>query len=183
MSVMYEFLDRRYALALYEIAQKRGKVREFLSELKEVQEEIQECDDVDIILEHPNVGLADRKNIFRSVWKGKISDEVLNFLIFLIQKDRIKYLKEKIYQYEKIMEKNAEILRVRIRSAVELKEVQENKIKEILGKKTGKEIYIEKEIDKEIIGGCILKYNDTVLDYSIKSRIDSMIQGGEKNAY
>ena len=33
---MYEYLDRRYALAIYEVAEKSGKVDEFLSDLREI---------------------------------------------------------------------------------------------------------------------------------------------------
>ena len=31
---MYEFLDRRYALALYRVAEEKGKVDQFLDDLK-----------------------------------------------------------------------------------------------------------------------------------------------------
>ena len=33
---MYEYLDRRYALALYEVAEKNGKVDEYLGDLREI---------------------------------------------------------------------------------------------------------------------------------------------------
>ena len=35
---MYEYLDRRYALALYEVAEQKGKVDEYLSDLREICE-------------------------------------------------------------------------------------------------------------------------------------------------
>lgn len=33
---MYEYLDRRYALALYEVAESKGKVDEYLQDLREI---------------------------------------------------------------------------------------------------------------------------------------------------
>ena len=33
---MYEYLDRRYALALYEVAEQKGKVQQYLQDLREI---------------------------------------------------------------------------------------------------------------------------------------------------
>ena len=33
---MYEYLDRRYAKALYELAEKNNKVEEYIQDLKEI---------------------------------------------------------------------------------------------------------------------------------------------------
>ena len=33
---MYEYLDKRYALAIYEIAEEKGKVDEYLRDLREI---------------------------------------------------------------------------------------------------------------------------------------------------
>ena len=33
---MFEYLDRRYALALYEVAEEKGKVQEYLNDLREI---------------------------------------------------------------------------------------------------------------------------------------------------
>ena len=33
---MYEYLDKRYALALYEVAEEKGKVEEYLDDLREI---------------------------------------------------------------------------------------------------------------------------------------------------
>ena len=33
---MYEYLDRRYALALYEVAEEKGKVQQYLNDLHEI---------------------------------------------------------------------------------------------------------------------------------------------------
>ena len=38
---MFEYLDRRYALALYEVAEEKGKVQEYLNDLREI------CDLID----------------------------------------------------------------------------------------------------------------------------------------
>ena len=38
---MYEYLDRRYALALYKVAEEKGKVEEYLKDLREI------CDIID----------------------------------------------------------------------------------------------------------------------------------------
>ena len=52
---MYEYLDRRYALALYEVAEKNGKVDEYLGDLREI------CELIDKDEEFQEVIKQDRK--------------------------------------------------------------------------------------------------------------------------
>ncbi len=99
---MYEYLDRRYALALYEVAEKKGKVEEYLRDLREI------CDIIDTnkefyeVIKHPQIGTKQKKKTFINIFKGKIDEELLSFLLILIEKDRILFLREKLNQMEKV---------------------------------------------------------------------------------
>ncbi len=93
---MYEYLDRRYALALYKVAEEKNKVNEYLKDLKEVVNIIKNSDDIYKILKHPEISTSRKKEIFTEIFKDKIDDGLLSFLLVLIEKDRILYLEEKL---------------------------------------------------------------------------------------
>ena len=165
--LMYEFLDRRYALALYKIAKEKGKTEEYLNELVNINEGIEKCSEIEVILEHPKISTREKKELFSKIWKGKIEEDLLNFLIVLIEKKRIKFLKEKIEQYRIILLEDNNILEVKICSSLELNKEQENRLISVLEKKMGKKILLRKKIDKNLIGGCTLLYGDKFIDYSL----------------
>ena len=56
---MYEYLDRRYALALYEVAESKGKVDEYLQDLREICDLVENNHDFyEVILEERNKVLS-----------------------------------------------------------------------------------------------------------------------------
>ena len=104
---MYEYLDRRYALALYQVAEEKGKVEEYLDELRMVCKLIDENEDFKQVIKHPQISTVRKKQAFVNIFKDKIDDDLLSFLLILIEKDRIRYIKEKLKQMEKIhLERN-----------------------------------------------------------------------------
>ena len=74
---MYEYLDRRYALALYEVAEERGKVEEFLNDLRTVCDLIDNNKEFYEVIKHPQISTKKKKEIFTNIFKGKIYDELL----------------------------------------------------------------------------------------------------------
>lgn len=98
---MYEYLDRRYALALYEIAEKNGKVDEYIRELKEILNLIKTSDELLSVVKHPEITTSQKKRVFKSIFKGKVDDYILGFLLILIEKDRILYLEEKLMKWKR----------------------------------------------------------------------------------
>ena len=98
---MYEYLDRRYALALYEVAEEKGKVQEYLKDLREICDLIENNKDFYEVIRHPQINTRKKKQIFINVFKGKIDEELLSFILILIEKDRILYLREKLNRWKK----------------------------------------------------------------------------------
>jgi len=83
---MYEFLDRRYALALYEMCKEAGNIETVLEELGEVVEEMDNNEGLIKIIRNPQINKHNKKRIFEELFKGKIEDELLSFLLLLIDK-------------------------------------------------------------------------------------------------
>ena len=75
---MYEYLDRRYALALYEVAEKNGKVDEYLGDLREICELIDKDEEFQEVIKHPQISTKQKKRVFINIFKGKIDEENVN---------------------------------------------------------------------------------------------------------
>ena len=171
---MYEYLDRRYALALYEVAEKKGKVDEYIKDLKEICEIIKSNKDFYEVIKHPQISTKKKKKTFINIFKGHIDEELLSFLLILIEKERIMYLKEKVDQLEKIDLERKNTFKGIVKTTVQLTEEEYNTLKTKLEKKYNKHIILEQIIDPEILGGIYLRINNDVIDDTVKSKLDEL---------
>lgn len=171
---MYEYLDRRYALALYQVAEEKGKVEEYMQDLREICDLFYNNQEFYEVIKHPQISTTKKKETFTKIFKGNIDDEILSFLLLLIEKDRILYLREKLSQMEKIHLERNNTLVANVKSVIPLTQNQVEKLKVTLEKKYDKKLILEFEIDKSIIGGLYVRVGNDVIDGTIRSKLDEM---------
>lgn len=179
---MYEFLDRRYAFALYKTCIENGNVDLVLEELKEIVDEIEENEGLRKIVKNPQINRYNKKRIFKEMFEGDIEDELLYFLLLLIDKGRILYLKEKYNQFRQIYLKRNNTVIAKVKSAVTLEENQKEALKFKLEQKYGKTIIMEEETDKSLIGGVLVTVGNEVIDGTVKGRLQELEEIAEGNA-
>ncbi|MGL4761001.1 MAG: F0F1 ATP synthase subunit delta [Sarcina sp.] len=171
---MYEFLDKRYAMALYEIAEKKDKVEEFLRDLHQICEVVENNKSLLKLIKHPEVGIARKKDVFTKLFKGHIDDELLTFLYIVIEKGRILYLREKLNQLEEIYLESLNTIKGIVTSAIPLETYQYDVLVEKLEKKYDKTVILETVIDKSIIGGVYISINNQIIDGTLKAKYEDM---------
>lgn len=171
---MYEYLDKRYALALYEVAEAKGKVEEYLNDLREICNIIETNKDFYEVIKHPQINTRKKKQTFINIFKGQIDEELLSFLLILIEKDRILYLREKLLEMEKIDLERKNTLRGTIKTAVPLLDEELKQLKQIFEAKYNKNIIFETKVQKDLLGGVYVRIGNDVIDDTIKSKIDEM---------
>ena len=171
---MYEYLDRRYALALYEVAKEKDKVDEYINDLREICDLIVNNKDFYEVVKHPQISTKNKKRTFINIFKGKIDEELLSFLLILIEKDRILYLREKLNEMEKIDLERKNILSAVVKTAVPLLESEISNLQEKLEKQYNKKIIMTTEIDKSLLGGVYVRVGNDVIDGTIKSKLEEM---------
>lgn len=171
---MYEYLDRRYALALYELAEKNNKVDEYLTDLKEICDLFESNNDFYEIIKHPQISTNKKKQLFIDLFKGKVDEELLSFMIILIEKNRIVNLREKLNQMINIDLERKNIIRGIVKTAVPLLSEELEKLKDIFEKKYEKTILFKTEIDKSLLGGVYVRVGNDVIDGTVISKIQEM---------
>ncbi|KAJ48772.1 F-type H+-transporting ATPase subunit delta [Clostridium tetanomorphum] len=171
---MYEYLDRRYAMALYEVAEKKNKIEEYRKSFQEIIDLVYSNPELIQLIKHPQISTDKKKKVFIKIFKGKIDEELLSFLLILIEKGRILYLKEKQKELEKIYFEKHNMLLAHIKTVIPLEEQDRINLKEKLKNKYKKEIILREEIDKSIIGGVYVRVGEDVIDGTIKGRLHEM---------
>lgn len=171
---MYEYLARRYAVALYDVAEEKNKVDEYIDDLKQIKTLISENSDLSQTISHPKISTSKKSEIFKQVFEGKIDKEILSFLLLLIEKDRINELEAVVLQMEKVhLEKKNEIVAV-VKTVVPLNEKERTSLVDKLKARYNKTIILQEVIDESILGGVFVRVGDDVIDGTVKNKIDEM---------
>lgn len=171
---MYEFLERRYALALYELGETNGKVESYLNEFREVSKLILGNDEIQQVVHHPKISTSRKKEIFSSIFSGQMSEDMLSFLLILIEKDRISDIGGILKQMELIhLEKNNTMEAV-VKTVIPLDEDEKKALIQKLEAKYHKSILLKEEIDSSIIGGVYVRVGDDIIDGTVKNKLEEM---------
>ncbi|MCW2949646.1 MAG: synthase delta chain [Thermoleophilia bacterium] len=97
-----------------------------------------------------------------------------NTLKLLVDNGRLAELPELAREFRRVVRSVAGELDVHVTSAVELPDGLTKRLEERLSSNTGKRVTLHTSIDPSIIGGLIVQHGDTLVDTSLKGRLDSL---------
>ncbi|MBP2032390.1 F-type H+-transporting ATPase subunit delta [Clostridium algifaecis] len=171
---MHEYLDRRYALALYEVAEEKGKVEEYLEQLRQVVSIIKNSDKFIEIIEHPEVSTSVKKKMFTEIFKDKVDGDILSFLLVLIEKGRIDEIEGKLREMENIYLDRHNTAIAKVKTVISLNDDEKKALTDKLEKKFNKKVLLQEELDSSIIGGVYIQVDNEIIDGTIKSKLSEM---------
>jgi F-type H+-transporting ATPase subunit delta len=165
--------SRPYAEAIFDIAKEEQTLDAWVSDLSIVVSAMQE-DEVKILINSPDLSQRNKAEIFTSLFEGEISKKVSNFVLVIGQANRINLLESVLESFKRLvaLEKNQK--NVMVASSYSLEQDQLDKIQTALQKRTGSEINISTHLDKSLIGGIKISYEDQVIDLSLKNKLEAL---------
>lgn len=109
--------------------------------------------------------------------KAEVRGLVDNFLKILLSKQAISRSQEVLAEVERLDDEANHRLRAHITSAHRLDEETLAKIERAVKQRTNaKEIVWEKEVDHSILGGAVIRYGDTILDFSMAQSLNALVE-------
>ena len=168
-----EAIAKRYASAIYDIAESSDKIGEIREALNILAENYNEDEEFKVFLLDPSIKYDEKVKYLHKSFDF-ISEDAFKIINYLVKKGRVS-LAEKIRDsYLKIYyEKNNKIL-VNATFTKELSDNQREALMKKLEGKYKKKIVLNLSVDEELIGGGIIKIGNKVIDGSIKSQIENI---------
>lgn len=167
-------IDRTYGTALFEAAGDLGKKEEFLEESIALLELLEKDPDLKTFYEYPSITQKEKKDVLESIFAGKISDELLNFLCILIDKGRTTHLEGILKMYRKLIDEEAGFSNGTVYSVIPLSEDRMKELEEQTSKLIGKKVRLTNELDPNLIGGIKVLAEGKLLDLSIRKKFDDL---------
>lgn len=176
-------LARRYAYALFAFAHENKVLDIVGSDMKMIGQVMSENKELQHLMVSPVVSNARKKSILRKIFMERVDKLTLTFLDILVRKDREKEIQEIAIQFDKIYLDFNNITRVEITTAIALDGQTQNKVMGSFKEQTHNKLQIEEQIDPDIIGGFVLKFDDYLYDASIKKSLSNLRKEFDKNLF
>jgi len=180
--VINNTLARRYAKALVQIGSEGGLIDRFRDELSAIDSIFSANANLKAVFANPAYTAEQKKEIMKDlITKVKCSELVGNFLLLLVDKNRVAFLDQIVQTYETLADEQSGIIRPIIKTAFELDATQVASIQSALEKKSGKKVVAQVTVDQSLLGGVVTQIGDTAFDSSVKTqlkRIQDILQKG-----
>ncbi|MHB8064672.1 MAG: F0F1 ATP synthase subunit delta [Ruminiclostridium sp.] len=168
-------VEKRYAQALMELSVSDiESIRQELGEFVGIYNSDKEFSN---FLLDPRIKTDNKQTVIRNVFTDKLSKNMLNFILLLITKQRIKNIPEIYEQLVQLINEKLNVLDMKIITAQPLEEQQRYNIKEKFRTMySASGVKTTEIVDPSIIGGIKVIIGDKVYDGSIKGRIESLTE-------
>lgn len=175
-------IARRYAKALVQLGSEKDLIDRFSQELKVVDGVFSGSAELRAAFGNPAFTADQKKQIMRDlIARMQCSELVANFLLLLVDKNRVACLSQIVETYETLADEQSGVIRPVITTAFALDDTQINAIKGALEQKTGKKVVPQVKVDQSLIGGVVTQIGDIAYDSSVKTqlaRIHDILQKG-----
>ncbi len=165
---------RPYALAAFDEASKLGDLKGW-SELLQTAAQAVLHEEVRALITSPKVARSQIEDLMLALaGSAAASTPGKNFLRLLVESQRLILLPEIAAMFEVMRaeaEKSADVV---VASAFELNEAQKQKIAAAMKKRMGREIRLSCEIDRNLLGGIIIRAGDKVIDGSARTHLSGL---------
>ena len=170
-----DLISDRYASALYDLAAEKKAIDPVLSDLSNLKKILKDNKELNLVIKSPLITSPDKLNIFESLLKKINANQLTHTFLKVIEKNkRFSNLTSHITQFIKInSHKRGDIL-AGITSADELNDDQKNNITNQLKKILGDKLLLSFDVDKNIIGGLIVKVGSKMIDTSLANKINKL---------
>lgn len=168
-----EELARVYARSLFEVALEQGKLDVLREQLGQLVDALQVHRQLAIFFFSPYFSTKEKQDALGRVLEG--ADPVmLNFLALLIENHRVPVIFRIRQQYERLWEEQHGTLPVQITSAVELDPATAESLGRTIGERAGRTVKLATRVDPDILGGVIVRVGNSILDASIRNRLEQL---------
>jgi F-type H+-transporting ATPase subunit delta len=163
-----------YATALFEVARAEGSLERVEAELYQVARAIEGSDELRSKLTDQALPVELRQGIVEDLLGDRTQPVTKALVSFVVGSGRARDLPAIIdLLVQRTAEERQEVV-AEIRSAIPLDDDQQARLADALSRRTGQKVSVKVNVDPSILGGIVATIGDTVIDGSIRRRLDQL---------
>jgi F-type H+-transporting ATPase subunit delta len=168
-----EELAQVYARSLFAVAREHDKLDLIHEQLTEFAAAVSANRDLQTFFFSPYFASAEKEDGLERMLEG-VDETLLNFLKLLIEKHRMPVIFRISAEFERLWEEENRLLPVEITSAVALDPATTQSLGETIGERAGRKVTLAANVDPNILGGIVVRVGNSILDASIRTRLEQL---------
>ncbi len=171
---MADQLVTGYAEALFRVVQAEGELDRVEDELFRFGKLLEQNHELKQALSDQGIDKQQREKVLDELLADKVSPHTLGLLSFIVTQGRARQLPQILENVSRLAAEARQSVVAEVRTAVPLDDEQQAELAAALSKATNKNVTVKVIIDASVIGGVVAKVGDTVIDGSIKRRLEQL---------
>jgi F-type H+-transporting ATPase subunit delta len=166
-------LARPYARAAFEYASEKGELSLWLSQLQ-LAAAVAAEPAVLAVLDNPSLTASAQGERFLDLLGDSVGEPMGNFLRLLAANRRLVLLPQVLLQFEALKAERERVIEVEVISAFDLPDSVSERLAAALGKRLHREVLVSSATDASLLGGVLIRAGDTVIDGSVRGRLNKL---------
>ncbi|CAG7590191.1 MAG: ATP synthase F1 subunit delta [Candidatus Midichloria sp.] len=172
--ILQKSIIKKYAKTLYEIAKEQSSIESIKKDLNAISEKLSNNKHYKKLMFSQFSPYKMKKMFINTALDGlNIREITRNFIEVLLVNNRINMLDDMLKCFNEIILSESGIVKANLTVCPHQEDISQF-IEEQLESVSGKEILLESEENKEILGGFIIRVGNKVLDYSLRNRLNKL---------
>jgi len=163
---------KRYAGAIFELAQKHGDLDQTFAGLQGVRDAFKSNPQLMVTLLHPRVSQVKKEDILRRLFGNQFKREVLHLLLLMVRKDRTAQIPYIAAEFDRLLQLHRKEADGEVISAVPLSDAQTSLLVQQLHDITGFKVNLQKKVDPSLLGGLVVRVGDHMINSSVANKLN-----------
>jgi F-type H+-transporting ATPase subunit delta len=168
-----EEIAQVYARSLFEVAKEQDKLDVVREQLGQFADALDGNRELQVFFFSPYFSTEEKKSGLKTLVEDA-DETVLNFLELLVEKHRTPTIFRIRRAYDELWKEEHKLLNVDVTSAVELDPAVIEQIGRRIGEQTDRKVELSSTVDPDILGGIVLRVGNSILDASIRNRLEQL---------
>ncbi|MCW3034228.1 MAG: F-type H+-transporting ATPase subunit delta [Solirubrobacteraceae bacterium] len=168
-----EELAQVYARSLFEVGREQDKLDVLREQLGEFAEALDQHRQLATFFFSPYFNTKEKEDGLERMLVDA-DESFVNFAKLLIEKHRMPVIFRIRREYERLWDEENRVLPVEITSAIELDQATTENLGRTIGERAGRKIQLAAHVNPDILGGIVVRVGNSILDASIRNRLEQL---------
>jgi F-type H+-transporting ATPase subunit delta len=168
-----EELAQVYARSLFEVGREQDKLDVLREQLGQFADAVDERRELATFFFSPYFSTTEKEDGLDRLLVDA-DESFVNFVKLLIENHRMPVIFRIRREYERLWDEENRVLPVEITSAIALDEATTEHLGRTIGERAGRKIQLAARVNPDILGGIVVRVGNSILDASIRTRLEQL---------
>lgn len=173
----------RYAKSFLDLALEQGGLDKAHTDMQYISSVCKSNPDFVIFLKSPIINTDKKQAVLKEVFKGKLDKLTDAYVHLITNKKREMYLAEIAESFVTQYNEKKKILTAVVTTANGIDEATRKQVMALIKGEGTSDVILEEKINKDLIGGFIIRVGDKQVDASIARKLQNMKRGFSENPF